>query len=263
MGDSTARHRPDASPYAESNVSLYRQLADAGHGEAELVQARRAYDLVRDLLAGRYRASGRPFVAHAVRTASILLSHGARLEIVLTGLLHFAYGDGDFGDGERGITPARRKELRRVAGDEVEQRVAAYTRLEWDPRRGPVRPFESLEPLERDAILVKLADRLEDHIECDVAYASDAERRVEILQSCAPVMVELAGRLEQPSLARELEGAFSAFLEARPPKSLRAAVDHAYTLPPRSYRVPGLRYRRQLRRALRRLSPRLFGRTTR
>jgi len=100
------------SPYAQTIVQLYRQLQDNSYSIAEMCRIRDAYELATELFAGRFTLTGRVFSAHSVRTASILSSLRLPVEIVAAGLLHNVYYGGDFGDGSRGISKAKREYMK-------------------------------------------------------------------------------------------------------------------------------------------------------
>src|SRR5262249_6068970 len=116
---------------AQTNLQLYGQLLALGHASADVAAGAEAYELAMRLLAGCFRGSGKPFLAHAVGTASVLGSVRARVPVVSAGLLHAAYTLGEFGNGWRGASPAKRAEVRRAVGSEVEELVTRYTELEW------------------------------------------------------------------------------------------------------------------------------------
>ncbi len=82
---------------AQTNLSLYRQLHDAGYTHSDVIWVRDAYELAATLFAGQYRGSGKPFVAHLVGTASILAAIDAPPSAVVAGLMHAVYTHGDFG----------------------------------------------------------------------------------------------------------------------------------------------------------------------
>ena len=79
-----------------------------------------AYAFAMRLFTGCFRQSGKTFISHLVGTASILAEFHASATTVAAGLLHSAYSHGEFGTGERGISEAKRKQLRLVVGSEVE-----------------------------------------------------------------------------------------------------------------------------------------------
>ena len=135
--------------YAQTNIRLYRQLDERGYAPDDVGAVGRAYELALRLFTCVYRGSGKPFLAHAVGTASILASLRARMPVIAAGLLHAAYTHGEFGNGWRGVSPPKRREVRRAVGEEVESLVARYTELAWhagtiggirgQPRRHDVR----------------------------------------------------------------------------------------------------------------------------
>ena len=66
----------------------------------------------------QYRGNGKPFIAHLVGTASLLVSRRAPLSQVLAALLHATYQAGDLGvDAGHRQTPARRAALRNLVGN--------------------------------------------------------------------------------------------------------------------------------------------------
>ena len=90
--------------YAQTNLQLYRQLAERGYPTSEIASVARAYELGLRLFPGTYRGSGKPFLAHLVGTASILSTLQARMPVIAAGLLHSVYTHGEFGNGWRGIS---------------------------------------------------------------------------------------------------------------------------------------------------------------
>src|SRR5262249_39327090 len=75
-------------------------------------------------------ASGKPFLAHLVGTASVLVSWRAPVDVAVGGLLHAAYMAGDFGPST--FAAKRHRMIARV-GYDVEQYVYSYTLLGTSP----------------------------------------------------------------------------------------------------------------------------------
>ncbi len=98
--------------YAQTNIQLYGQLLQCNWSDADLRQVQAAYALAMTIFAGHYRPNHKSFLAHLVGTASILAAHDADATIVAAGLLHSAYSHGEFGDGSRGMTAAKRRTVR-------------------------------------------------------------------------------------------------------------------------------------------------------
>ena len=118
--------------HAQTNLQLYRQLLTSGHTEEDLARIRASYELARALFIGRYRASGKPFIAHLVGHASALARWGASIDLVAAGLLHSAYLHGGFGDGTVGPSIAKARVLRERVGVAVHDRVERYSALRND-----------------------------------------------------------------------------------------------------------------------------------
>src|SRR5258706_4092422 len=90
--------------FPQTNLQLYRHLAEVGYAAADIASAGRAYELALELFPGTYRGSGKPFLAHLVGTAGIVAALRARPALIATGLLHAAYAHGEVGDGWPGIS---------------------------------------------------------------------------------------------------------------------------------------------------------------
>ena len=76
------------SGYAQTNIQLYRQLAELGYPSTDVSRVHRGHSLAMKLFTGLFRGSGRPFLAHLVGTASVLASVRVPIEVVTAGLLH-------------------------------------------------------------------------------------------------------------------------------------------------------------------------------
>jgi (p)ppGpp synthase/HD superfamily hydrolase len=223
--------------YAQTNLQLYAQLRQAGRTESELSLVRAGYDLAMQLSPASFRGSGKPLLAHLVGTASILASIGESSEVVTAGLLHAAYVFGDFGDGHSGITEARRERVRRAVGSGIEELIARYTRFEWTSNTIPAirQRVSTLAPIERDVLVIRLANELEDHLDCGVLYCGNGERRREYIRSPLNQSVDMARALGLTELASELDAAFNATLTAELPVALRNQHDFTFVQPPASH----------------------------
>jgi hypothetical protein len=148
---------------AQTNLQLYRQLIDAGWDETSLGMMRRGYELALALFADAYRSSRRPFVAHLVGTASTLAIWGQSEEKVAAGLLHSAYMLGNFGDGQRDITAARRRVVATAVGTEAERLVHDYTLTKTDAELERwCENFDKLTAGEREMATLQLANLYDD-----------------------------------------------------------------------------------------------------
>jgi (p)ppGpp synthase/HD superfamily hydrolase len=215
--------------YAQTNLQLYAQLRESGYAEAAIAETRRAYGLAVRLFAGRFRASEKPFVDHLVGTASVLVSIHARQALILAALLHAAYVQGDFGDGPPGMTPAHSARLREILGEEAERLVAEYTRFPWNA--GELADGEAqaktLRDGDRDLILLRLANEVDDLLDQGILYYADAEHRREEALKAAPVWIAWARSLS-PDLASALARAIEELRSARVPRALQSDATKSF-----------------------------------
>lgn len=153
-------------------MQLYRQLMIAGYDEPTLLQVRSAYELARQLFVGCFRPDQKPFIAHLVGTAGALADWRERPALVLGGMLHSAYLFGDFGDGRRGVTKAKRDIVREHVGDEAETVVAGYTHA---TSAGVLHAAATLgdASVERDLVVLKLADLADELVDAGPNYAPE------------------------------------------------------------------------------------------
>ena len=223
---------------AQTNIRLYGDLIARGYSDADMRRLRATYDLSMRLFTGRFRGSGKPFLAHAVGTAGILALLQVPGPVVAAGLLHAAYTHGDFGDGRTGLSDAKRAHVRRAVGDEVEALVAAYTTLAWG--ESAVRALSgrvgALSAGDRAVLLMRLANELEDHIDLGVTFCADAEHRRQLIRSWLHVCVNLAKELGHPELGGALAEAFRGSLYAAAHPALMTSQSISHTLPPASCR---------------------------
>lgn len=131
----------------------------------ELEELNKASDLMAELVAGGYRATGRPFYNHLIGVASLTALETQDVKLISAALLHSSY---EFGRFPGWLLPPmlnkRRKIVARYVGEETEQIVHSYYMADWrallDPQKLP-----ALSETERNLILLKLADMLEDFME--------------------------------------------------------------------------------------------------
>jgi (p)ppGpp synthase/HD superfamily hydrolase len=256
--------------YAQTNLELLNQLCRSGYAEADLVRVRRAYEVALGLLTACFRPSGKTFLAHLVRTASILADLGTPPRVVVAGLLHAAYSHGEFGTSAFGISRQKRERLRAVVGNDAEDLIARYTNLPFGSEHlaALLHGLNGLGREEREVLAIRLANELEEHLDLGVLYCPNAEERRAWADRNGRLCVELAERLGLPVLASALAAAFEevrtavvppalligeGFLE--PAARLRLLADNSsFLLPPASYSMrPGTAVLRRGRAWVRRL----------
>ena len=231
--------------YAQTNLELYAQVRAEGYDEAAQEAMLHAYSLAMRLFAGLHRASGKVFLAHLVGTASVLVEARARPPVVVAGLLHAAYTHGEFGDGGRGTTTSiKRTHVATVVGEECEGLIARYTGFRWrcEALSELRATLSGLGGVDRDVVLMRLANELDDHFDLGILYYADAERRLEFLEPLA-VCVDLARDLGHHRLADALAEAFAACRAAKiPGVTNRPDSRGSFLVAPASHR-PSLRIR--------------------
>jgi (p)ppGpp synthase/HD superfamily hydrolase len=224
--------------YAQTNLQLYTQLRECGYSPDQLATVRAGYDLVMRLCTAAFRGSGKPLIAHLVGTASILASIEQPVTIVTAGLLHAAYALGDFGDGRLGMTEGKRQRVREAVGHEIEDFVSRYTAFDWNRNTIPgiLQRVTALSPIERDVLVIRLANELEDHLDYGVLYCGNGEERRDYIRSPLNQSVDMARKLGLDTLASALDRAFRETLAAELPASLRnLGHDYTFMQPPASH----------------------------
>ena len=208
---------------AQTNVQLFNQLIDEAYSAHEIAIVRAAYLLAMRLFSGLYRPSGKTFIAHAVGTASVLAE--LRLPAYLLGaaLLHSAYTLGDFGTWRRAIDERKRARVRSAIGPDGERMVAAYAALDWNERYVLARLGAATSCAERDLILIRLANEVDEYADLAALYTANWDHRVSRARTFLPACAALAKELGAPGLHHALHAATIETLAERVP---RAAVTH-------------------------------------
>lgn len=221
-----------STTYAQTNIQLFNQLRRGRYSEADLFYIRDIYNFALQIFASRFRGSGKPFICHLIGTASILATLRVSVNVVAAGLLHAAYIYGEYGTDRRGMTDAKREQVRRAVGVETEELIAGYTALKWNKQTIPTirESIDRLEPKSRQILLIRLANELEDHLDLGVLYCSNAEHRREYIQSSLSQAISMASRLGYPSLAAALARVFNETLSVEVPTTVRRAQDHSFLL---------------------------------
>ena len=215
-------------PYAQTNIQLFNQLRRQDYSSADLSLVRDAYELAMVLYSCRFTPSGIPFIVHVIRTASILASLPVPPKVVAAGLIHNIYEKGDFGDGRQGISPARRKRVASLVGQEVEQYVAKFPTLYWESRTTQLARDnpDKLSLIDRNILLTLFADHLEHLLDYDVLHYDHAVAQYYIDHS--KIAAEIAEGLGACSLAAHLREAIRAAEIAELPIDLPASkIRHA------------------------------------
>jgi hypothetical protein len=161
-------------PFAQTWPQLLQQLRKQNWSVDEIQRAKRCHDVGRELANGLYRASGKPFIAHLIGTASILAAYGAPPVLVESALVHAAYdGLAVARDGADGGAAA----LRQRVGANVERVLREFAEIDFR-RLPPPESDDDLTSYRVDAarvLLMRVANEIEEFL--DGAATLDAKRR--------------------------------------------------------------------------------------
>ncbi len=93
---------------------------------------------------------------------------------------------------------------------QTEELVARYTYLRWNKHTIPMiyDRLDALSPTRRQVLLIRLANKLEDHLDLGILYCGNPQQRREYVQSSRYQCVEITHQLGFSDLAVELEYAF-------------------------------------------------------
>lgn len=226
--------------FAQTNIQLFNQLQDNGYSDDELVLIRNVYKFVMRLFAGYYRSSGKTFISHLVGTASILAYLKVSAMIVASGLMHAAYTNGDFGDGEKGISEAKREQVKRIVGYDVEEYVARYTAFKWNQEtiagiHSNIK-IGNLDSVNRDVLLIRLANELEEHLDFGILYCGELKFNQYTAHNLE-LIVEISEMLGFTILANELKRVISETAKSKifPPLANLYGQNESFCLFPQSH----------------------------
>ena len=226
--------------FAQTNIQLFNQMYDLGYDEQEIAAVKKSYELAMTLFTGRFRGSGKTFIAHLVGTASILASLRSMPHIIAAGLLHAAYDAGDFGDSKPGLSSAKRDYVRASVDAEVEEYIASYTELKWNQEaaRSIYDKLDSLNQFEREVVLIRLANELEDYLDLGILFCGIKKRtQAGYFSSGENILSAIAQKLGFPKLAEVWKTEFEKTLIAsgQPRFESIGRRNFSFLAPPLSY----------------------------
>lgn len=221
--------------YAQTNLQLYEELRARGISDLDLRKVAEAYDFALRLFGGRYRGAGKPFLAHLIGTASVLLQHGASLPVVIAGLLHASYRHAEWGNWRYGETAARQRRLVEVVGQEVEELIRRYNGFDFMgfQNQATEEAVAGLSPLDRQVLLMGLANDLEECLDRGLLYAEPDHREEDLNR--LPAWAKVAEVMGHQELAEELRGAYEESKAGAALDDLPGAKRWPYTLAPQSH----------------------------
>ena len=228
--------------YAQTIIQLFNQLLREGYSTRELCITRDTYGLAMRVFSGRFQASGKVFIAHGIGVASILASLHQPAEAVAAGLIHNVYRSGDFGDGKMDVTKVRRRFINNAVGKEVEEYAYRFHNFTSVPQtvalKGVEDTFDALSPIERNVVLILLADILEHHLDNGVLYRCNVEQRKQFARDFGNLIIRIAKRFGSSSLSSDFEEVLRETSAADIPSQFqnRNGRSQLYVIPPRNYR---------------------------
>ena len=209
--------------HSHTAIQLYEQLHRDGYPDDALSEVARGLQLAVRLFGCRYQYTNVPFMVHVIGTASVLSMLRAPTDLVVAGLIHNAYGNGDFGDARGGAAEWKRRRVRDVVGPEVEAHVFEFWKsLRWTSERIDeiARDVGALDAQTRVVALIRLADLVEHYRDLGAVYGGRRATAEEFITRQGDAWVRLAGALGGPSLAGELRRLFAETRSAEVPEEL-------------------------------------------
>jgi hypothetical protein len=193
---------------AQTNLELYAQAIDHGYTQQQRRRLANAYELALRQVYPLARGSGKPFIAHLVGTASLVLESGRSDDWVIGALLHALYQRRVPFQG--GLSPEQRRGV--IAdgfGSAVDDLVDRYTEFESEDLSRPPTEFPASDS---DVLTLRLADELEDlsgfalalHGSDDPAVRGSSAWRRDAKSREAPALLNLARFLGLDGIERGL-----------------------------------------------------------
>ncbi len=218
----------------QTNLQLYRLLDEQGATPVTQAKIGAAYEAARQLFAASFRANRKHFLCHLVGTAAALARWGENDELVAAGMLHSAYLYGDFGDGQRGAAPSRRRWLASLVGDEAEGMIAAYTQASWKQPVTELVAEAKTSRRARDMTAIKLADVLDEVSDAGPAYCPQRPVHFHPDYGAAgeQLVLELAQAIVGQVAVDDFREAFALLSRWAPPACLQSAEKSFHCLRP-------------------------------
>lgn len=222
--------------YAQTAVCLYNQLRENNYSNREIELVDKTYKFSKLLFSGRFQPSGKDFLSHCVGTASILASVHLPAELVAAALIHNVYQNGDFGDGKKFISKSKRQYVRKVIVNEVEKYAAEFATLSWNSTTiADIRSrIKNLSTIEKNVVLLRLADILEHLLDLDVLFYGD-KGTIHYIAN-AHICEEISGHLGYPVLAEEFRKYYSEINSGQIPIDFITQKKASYMVIPQSYK---------------------------
>ncbi len=143
---------------AQTNLEFYAQVIDHPYSQAQRRRIAGAYQFALKQVFPLARGSGKPFIAHLVGTASLVLESGCPEDWVIAALLHAIYQRRVPFAG--GLSPEQRRSVvSGQFGQDVDDLVHRYTDFEAEDLGRVTLDYPEANA---DVVTLRLADELED-----------------------------------------------------------------------------------------------------
>jgi hypothetical protein len=207
---------------AQTNLQLYNQLVASSWSAEDLGRVRAAYEFADRMFVGVRRASGKPFIAHLVGTASVVADVDGRPDVVLAALLHSVYTGGG---SEISRKAPGRSTIRRVAGTATEALIYEYATSPWGPDAfaDANANAATFDRTRRDVLLLRLANEVDERADLGTQYG-DKGAFLRDGEDALPPMAVLADQLQCPKLAATFRRLFDEEHGATVPQVLRSST---------------------------------------
>lgn len=149
---------------SQTNQQLYCELREAGFSSGNIQTIQKDYETACLLFSPLLRSTGRPFLCHAVGTASAALKDGADMLDIRAALLHAAYKHGRFPDHKKKKTPKHTAWLTQRCGSDLANLLAEFSQFSFSIENVQSYLDNDQQPqgLERRLIRLKLANDVDD-----------------------------------------------------------------------------------------------------
>ena len=193
-----------ADELTQTRSALFDLALARGYPANDLAQMAHVYNLALVLLDG-YRPCGRPFLNHLCGTAGVLLRYDFRVELVAAALLHAVYTHCPPHSGGPAPALAIVRAALGGAGTPLERRVRAYTLREGTTRPAALPPFDQLDVLDAEVLMLTAANEIDMHLSGEFRYSGRSDG----------ISDELLRRIEQVAAVIGVPGLAASLAQAR------------------------------------------------
>lgn len=192
-------------------------MRDQQYSEADISRMNAAYEIAVPMFSGRFRGSGKPFIAHLVGTASVLASRKVEVEMLVAALLHAAYTVGDLGfhPGRR-QSSKQRAYIRQCVGGDAEDLISLYDASHWSAEKiaSDTRDWKTMDSRQRNTVLMHLANTYEDFMDGAMVHGVSDKNSMYVSAGVQEDILTLIELNDWPTLGKLQAAAFKEFNEA-------------------------------------------------